>query len=484
MGHWGGWRIFREREREMSARDKASGDEYPLSPKLPLPDGFSEEELYRLLGSLKISGSTLPRDIGCTLKSEEVAKDITSYCREHLRRFIYTQGLTRGLEGRCLELGSFPYFTTMLLEQFSDLELEAGNYFGPDRKVISHKATYMDHRLGRETSAEFKSHSFNIEEESFPFPDDHFDVVLFCEILEHLTADPVAALKEIRRVLKPGGRLILTTPNVNKLECVARMIAGANIYYPYTGYGQYGRHNREYNVWEVCQLMRSCGFVMETIFTADTGPNSAGSLVDLSKLSPMLVGREHTLGQYIFARAMALEHSEIKKPSFLYTGFPESEMEKGPETAAATATAERDIVPAKKMALSCGWHDLEDWGGRPTRWMEDNAIIYLISDVERKAVLSMEAMSFYRPMVLEIYAGDICTPPRVKFHSKNPDVEKSQTVTPSENTQIKADVRLNLGPNIIRLYIPDGGSRPCDIPELKNIDCRRLGIALQNIDIS
>lgn len=39
-----------------------------------------------------------------------------------------------------------------------------------------------------------------------------FDTVISCETIEHL-ADPVTALKEIHRVLRPGGRLFLTTPN-------------------------------------------------------------------------------------------------------------------------------------------------------------------------------------------------------------------------------------------------------------------------------
>lgn len=39
-----------------------------------------------------------------------------------------------------------------------------------------------------------------------------FDTVISCETIEHLP-DPVAALREIRRVLRPGGVLFLTTPN-------------------------------------------------------------------------------------------------------------------------------------------------------------------------------------------------------------------------------------------------------------------------------
>jgi SAM-dependent methyltransferase len=39
-----------------------------------------------------------------------------------------------------------------------------------------------------------------------------FDTVISCETIEHLP-DPVAALREVHRVLRAGGRLFLTTPN-------------------------------------------------------------------------------------------------------------------------------------------------------------------------------------------------------------------------------------------------------------------------------
>lgn len=43
-------------------------------------------------------------------------------------------------------------------------------------------------------------------------PSAAFDTVISCETIEHLT-DPVGALREFHRILKPGGRLVLTTPN-------------------------------------------------------------------------------------------------------------------------------------------------------------------------------------------------------------------------------------------------------------------------------
>lgn len=47
-----------------------------------------------------------------------------------------------------------------------------------------------------------------------PFPDGTFDAVILSEILEHVDRD-VDALREIRRVLKPGGLALITVPHAN-----------------------------------------------------------------------------------------------------------------------------------------------------------------------------------------------------------------------------------------------------------------------------
>jgi ubiquinone/menaquinone biosynthesis C-methylase UbiE len=49
---------------------------------------------------------------------------------------------------------------------------------------------------------------------ALPFEDGSFDFVFVTEVLEHLK-QPEALLAEARRVLSPGGRLVLTTPNAD-----------------------------------------------------------------------------------------------------------------------------------------------------------------------------------------------------------------------------------------------------------------------------
>lgn len=57
----------------------------------------------------------------------------------------------------------------------------------------------------------------NVESEPWPFLNDSFDLILFCEILEHLRNQPLKAIQEIYRVLKPGGSLLLSTPHITPL---------------------------------------------------------------------------------------------------------------------------------------------------------------------------------------------------------------------------------------------------------------------------
>lgn len=54
----------------------------------------------------------------------------------------------------------------------------------------------------------------NLEFEDLPFEDDSFDIVVSLDVIEHLW-NTVHYLDEIKRIVKPGGAVILTTTNYN-----------------------------------------------------------------------------------------------------------------------------------------------------------------------------------------------------------------------------------------------------------------------------
>ncbi len=59
-----------------------------------------------------------------------------------------------------------------------------------------------------------------------PFEDGSFDVVWASEVIEHV-ADTARFLSDVRRVLVPGGRLLVTTPNHPRLRL---LLAGIEPY--------------------------------------------------------------------------------------------------------------------------------------------------------------------------------------------------------------------------------------------------------------
>ncbi|MEV5610522.1 methyltransferase domain-containing protein [Streptomyces sp. NPDC052225] len=64
-----------------------------------------------------------------------------------------------------------------------------------------------------------------LTDHGLPFRDGAADAVLLSEVIEHLV-DPDAALDEIRRVLRPGGHLMLSTPNLAAWYNRALLLAG------------------------------------------------------------------------------------------------------------------------------------------------------------------------------------------------------------------------------------------------------------------
>jgi 2-polyprenyl-3-methyl-5-hydroxy-6-metoxy-1,4-benzoquinol methylase len=68
--------------------------------------------------------------------------------------------------------------------------------------------------------------------EALPFADASFDVVLSTEVVEHLPR-PIDGIRELVRVLRPGGRLVVTTPN--RAWHAAVRVANALRLRPYEG---------------------------------------------------------------------------------------------------------------------------------------------------------------------------------------------------------------------------------------------------------
>jgi len=68
-------------------------------------------------------------------------------------------------------------------------------------------------------------------EKGLPFEDHSFDLVFAGEIIEHII-DTDFLLEEIKRVLKPKGELVITTPNVASLDRRLMLLFNINPFFP------------------------------------------------------------------------------------------------------------------------------------------------------------------------------------------------------------------------------------------------------------
>ncbi len=160
-----------------------------------------------------------------------------------------------------LELGANPYYLTLLMRKYFDFDLQLANFFGDSSK----NGQAMQTAESGSERHEFPYHHFNLEVDRYPYEDAIFDCVIFCEILEHLLLNPDFAISEQRRILRPGGYLILTTPNSARLANLVRLIRGKNVADGYSPHGIYGRHNREFTFPEVVDLLKRHSFdIMES----------------------------------------------------------------------------------------------------------------------------------------------------------------------------------------------------------------------------
>jgi len=247
------------------------------------------------------------------------------YVETHLSRLEKTLAITPpgGPEDRILEMGAYLHITAALKTHLGYGEVR-GCYYGP--------APAVDHRRAISEQGEVFQCDvdlFDAERDPFPYPDGHFATVLCCEVLEHLAADPMHMLAEINRVLRSGGHLVLTTPNIASLRAIAAILQG---YHPGL-FAQYvrprrdspaePRHHREYTPREIQQLLEAAGF---EVVRLETGPFR-------EQPRPELIWVRHLLDRYrlsaelrddgIYALGRKVSGVRRRYPEWLYVGRAE-----------------------------------------------------------------------------------------------------------------------------------------------------------------
>ena len=151
------------------------------------------------------------------------------------------------------------------------------------------------------------------------FPDGSMDVVVLGEVFEHILNHPAGLLQSVLRILRPGGTVILTTPNPSTLVNSIRLLGDGYVLWGTESFLRDVKlqgdtvidrgdiHYREYPAWIVMELMKELGYRVESVryYRAGIAPtHSAAKKVvkTLLALSGLSKTRPFALGYIIEAR--------------------------------------------------------------------------------------------------------------------------------------------------------------------------------------
>ncbi len=242
----------------------------------------------------------------------------SSYLQKHGKRIIETVELVPvGDESqRLLELSSYLQMTPLIKRHGAYGEIVLTNWWKGETR---HQLQTVRNAATEEILS-FDMLNVDVERDRFPFPDGHFDVALCCELIEHLTTDPMHMLIELNRVLKWGGLLIVTTPNIASAFSLGKALAGNS---PYV-YGEYNpkspgdRHSREYTPNDIKIALNAAGFKVIKLFTKDLWAQTDEAFLQwLDQATGFGVPRE-LRGDNIFAVGRKLSTQFDRYPDGLY----------------------------------------------------------------------------------------------------------------------------------------------------------------------
>jgi SAM-dependent methyltransferase len=209
------------------------------------------------------------RELGDSTKDKVSDEDFARYTegmfRPDVRRVSLIISMTQDLlgpsaEGEGLEVGSgygyllFPMAVLLPRVRWTAVDHPSRSY--EEREEFA--------KAFREYGCAFQA--MDILREPFPYPDGRFSVVTFSEVLEHLPVERLSfVLEELARVVRPGGILIMSSPNQASLENRLRLLKGTSILaMPDKLYGETFGHIRLYTPGEMEAAMAKLGFSLES----------------------------------------------------------------------------------------------------------------------------------------------------------------------------------------------------------------------------
>lgn len=176
-----------------------------------------------------------------------------------------------------------------------DVNVEVGawtlTYWMRYNKIPVHTLGFPEQRLidmCGENDKDYHYNLVNIRKIDAPIKD--ADLIICCEVIEHLAFDMETILKFLGSMLKSGGRLIIQTPNGAALKKRLPLLFGINAYQYIQDYpnGEYG-HLREPTLDELIGFAINSGFTVKESYCKNYFNYSHSKKARLYELFGMLL---------------------------------------------------------------------------------------------------------------------------------------------------------------------------------------------------
>lgn len=209
-------------------------------------------------------------------KEADVINTHHNYFLLHAKRLFKTHryfGTFDGNFGETLEIGPlYSYTPFILLNRAKSYQVLEGDEPGVypllpvyEKYGIKYKIADLGLIFGNPLS----------KERRLPYEDDSFDTIFCWETIEHFNFNPVPFIRELHRITRRDGKLLLTVPNRASAEALFNLITGRgqiehiDEFFKYanyeieTGHTFFGFHWHEYTKRELIHLITVCGYEIE-----------------------------------------------------------------------------------------------------------------------------------------------------------------------------------------------------------------------------